>query len=86
MPQNFLMIVDITGVAGLSCAIYVILRYSYYFQATFSFQGCSVKKKLMCNILNVVPKRFTDFYWSLQHEKFDCESKIRMKCANLSEK
>ena len=50
MPKNFLMIVDITGVAALSCAIYVILRYSYYFQATFSFQGCSVKEKLMHNI------------------------------------
>ena len=50
MPKNILMIVDITGIAALSWAIYVILRYSYYFQATFSFQGCSVKKKLMCNI------------------------------------
>ena len=50
MPKNFLMIVDITGVAALSCAIYVILRYSYYFQATFSFQGCSIKKKPMRNI------------------------------------
>ena len=49
MPKNFLMIVDITGVAALSCAIYIILRYSY-FQVTFSFQGCSIKKKLMRNI------------------------------------
>ena len=35
MPKIFLMIVDITSVAALSFAIYVILRYSYYFQATF---------------------------------------------------
>ena len=39
MPKNFLMIVNMTGVAGLSCFIYVILRYNYYFQAAFSFQG-----------------------------------------------
>ena len=50
MLKNFFMIVDMTSVAALSCFIYVILRYSYYFQATFSFQGCSVKEKLMHNI------------------------------------
>ena len=44
MPKNFLIIIDINSIAALSCAIYVILRYSYYFQATFSFQGCSIKK------------------------------------------
>ena len=33
MPKNFLMIVEITGIAALSCVTYVILRYSYYFQA-----------------------------------------------------
>ena len=44
MPKNFLMIIDITGVAALIYVIYVILRYSYYFQATFRFQGCNVKK------------------------------------------
>ena len=50
MPKTFLMIVDITGVAALSCAIYVVLRYSYYYQATFSFQGSSIKEKPMRNI------------------------------------
>ena len=40
MPKNFLMIVDMIGVADLSCFMYVILRYNYYFQAAFSFQGC----------------------------------------------
>ena len=50
MPKKFLMIIDIIGVAALSYVIYVILRYSYYFQATFSFQDCSIKKKLMRNI------------------------------------
>ena len=50
MPKNFFMVVDMTGFAALSCFIYVILRYSYYFQATFSFQGCSLKEKLMHNI------------------------------------
>ena len=50
MSKNFLMIIDITGVAALSYIIYSILRYSYYFQATFNFQGCSVKDKLMHNI------------------------------------
>ena len=50
MPKNYLIIADITGVAALSCTIYVILKYSYYFQATFSFQGFSIKKKPMRNI------------------------------------
>ena len=50
MPKNFLMIIDITGVAALSHFTYVILRYSYYFQAAFSFQGYTAKKKLMRNI------------------------------------
>ena len=50
MPKNVLMIIDITGVAALSYDIYVIFRYSYYFQCTFSFQGCNIKKKLMRNI------------------------------------
>ena len=50
MPKNFLMIVDMTDIAVLSCFIDVILRYSYYFKATLSFQGCSVKEKLMHNI------------------------------------
>ena len=50
MPKNFLVIIDIAGVAALSYVIYVILRYNYYFQATFSFHGCDVKKNLMCNI------------------------------------
>ena len=71
MPKN---LVDITGVAALNCTRYVILRYSYHFQATFSFQGCNIKRKLMHiifrdNIFNVVPKKFDDFYWSLQLEK-----------------
>ena len=44
MPKNFLMIINITGVVALS---YVIC---YYFQGTCSFQGSSVKKKLMYNI------------------------------------
>ena len=70
MTKTFLMIVDITGVATLSCTIYVILRYSYYFQATFSFQGCSIKNKLMHifrdHIFNAVPKKFANFYCSLQ--------------------
>ena len=54
--QKLLMIIDNTGVAALSYVIFVIitslllLYYCYYFQATFSFQGCSIKKKLMCNI------------------------------------
>ena len=43
MPKNFLMIADITRITALSWAIYVILRNSYYFQATFSFQGRSAK-------------------------------------------
>ena len=50
MPKNFVILVDITSVTALSCARYVILRYNYYFQDTFSFQGCSLKKKLMRNI------------------------------------
>ena len=50
MPKNFLMTVDMIAIAGLSCFLYVILSYSYYFQATFSFQGCSVKENLMFNI------------------------------------
>ena len=50
MPKNFLMIIDITGVAALNYVIYVILRYSYYSQCTFSFQSCNIKKKLMRNI------------------------------------
>ena len=49
MPKNFLMIIGITGVAALSYVI-VICYFSYYFQATFNFQSCSVKKKLMRNI------------------------------------
>ena len=48
--QKLLMIIDNTGVAALSYVIFVILRYSYYFQATCSFQGCSIKKNEMCNI------------------------------------
>ena len=90
MPKNFLIIIDITSIAALSCAIYVILRYSYYFQATFSFQGSSIKKN-QCIIFRdhtfmAVPKKFTDFYWPLQLKNLT-ESKIRMKySANLLEK
>ena len=50
MPKIFLMIVDITSVAALSFAIYVISKYNYYFKTAFSFQGCSIKKKLMRNV------------------------------------
>ena len=39
MPKNFLMIVNMIGVASLSYFIYVILSYNYYFQAAFSFHG-----------------------------------------------
>ena len=44
MPKNFLMIIDITGIAALSFVIYVILKHSYYFQATFSFQAVASRK------------------------------------------
>ena len=50
MPENILMAVDMIGIAGLSCFIYVILRYIYRFQATYSFQGCGVMENLMYNI------------------------------------
>ena len=47
MPENILMAVDMIGIAGLSCFIYVILRYIYRFQATYSFQGWKLYVKIL---------------------------------------
>ena len=67
--------------------IYVIFRYSYYFQATFSLQGCSVKKKLMWifrdHIFNAVPKKFADFYWSLKMKNSTVNLKFEWNMAPI---
>ena len=66
MPKNFLMMVDMTSVAALN----FILRYGYYFQLHLASRAAASRKNLCImfrdHIVNAVPKKFTDLYWSQQ--------------------
>ena len=78
MPKNFLMIVDITSTAALSCARYVILRCSYYLRLHLVSRA---SKKTNAEYLGIIfLMRFlknSDFYWSMQMKNLTVNLKFK---------
>ena len=84
------MIVDITSIAALIVALYMLFwGIAIIFKLRLVSWAAASRKNLCIkfrDIFNVVPKKFANFYVSTT-EKCNCESKIWMKYgANLLEK
>ena len=90
MLKNFLMIVDMTNIAALSCfmlfwGIVIIFRLHLASRAAAPRKNwCMIFRN---HIFNGVPKKIHRFLVVSTTEKFDCQSKIWMKYGvNLLEK
>ena len=70
MPKNFLMIFDITSIAALIVALYMLFwDIAIIFKLRLVSWAAASRKNLCIkfrDIFNVVPKKFANFYLSLQ--------------------